>query len=105
MARLRRVVSCEQCVNRLAAGASGLAVHGLSAPFVSILADAGAFGVLRVVLGRSDPFCTAAARSLRILQRTSASPAASTGSRLMASRRAFFSQSDAAGPSVTLRAF
>jgi hypothetical protein len=44
-----------------------------SGPYDSILADTGVFGDLPVVAERSGAFCTAAARSLRILQSTSAS--------------------------------
>src|ERR1700674_4218675 len=82
---------------------SRLVGYGRGGCYDSILADAGVLGALPIA---PDGFAlwTAAARSLRILLRTSASPAASTGSRLIASTSAFFSQSDAAGSSVIVRA-
>src|ERR1700733_4091849 len=70
----------------------------IQAPALPVLGD------LLVALGITA-FWTTADRSLSILWRISASPAASTGSRLIASRSAFFSQREAAGSSVTLRAF
>jgi hypothetical protein len=84
---------------------SRLVGHGRGGCCDSILADTDA-GVLGALPIAPEGFAlwTAAARSLRILLRTSASPAASTGSRLIASTSAFFSQSDAAGSSVIFRA-
>ncbi len=56
--------------------------HGRGASHDSILGAAVVLGDLPVAPGSTTAFWTAADRSLRILQRTSASPAASTGSSL-----------------------